>query len=332
VAIAEEKGERIVSAEEPSQLTTSEAPKLHPIRRLRELWRYREILANLTRKEVKVKYTSSVLGAAWAMLNPLLFLGVFWFIFGVVLPNHLPNFPIYILSSILAWNVYNGSLTLSARSVVENANLVKKVYFPREILPLASIGASLVDFVFQAIVLAVFLAILTYNPFGLNLVLLPLAFVALLLFTVALSLFVAALNVRYRDTQHLLNLALLMWFWLTPVVYQFAAIEDRIQHSRFGQGGLYAYLILNPMATIVAGFQRAIYRVVTPTVPAVKQVTAPDGHVHTIHYRQAVRALLDFSIGRQAELLAISCGISILLILFTWRRFFRQAGDFAEEL
>src|SRR5437588_7746499 len=111
------------------QVRTSEAPKLRLRDRLHELWSHREILLNLTRKEVKVKYTSSVLGAAWAMLNPLLFLAVFWFIFGVVLPNHLPNFPIYILSSILAWNVYNGSLTLAARSVVENANLVKKVYF-----------------------------------------------------------------------------------------------------------------------------------------------------------------------------------------------------------
>ena len=317
MAIAERKPERLISAEEPSQTTTSETPKLHPIRRLRELWRYREILANLTRKEVKVKYTSSVLGAAWSMLNPLLFLAVFWFIFGVVLPNGLPNFPIYILSSILAWNIFNGSLTLSARSVVENANLVKKVYFPREILPLASIGASLVDFLFQAAVLGIFLAILTYNPFGLNLLLLPLAFVALLLFTAALSLFVAALNVKYRDTQHLLNLALLMWFWLTPVVYQFSAIQGRIQDSRFGQSGLYAYLILNPMATVIAGFQRAIYKVVTP-IPA----SAGGPRV----------GLLDLSIGQQAELLGISCGISILLILLTWRYFFRQAGDFAEEL
>jgi ABC-2 type transport system permease protein len=314
-----EHEERIVAAEAAGDRKTSETPKLHPIQRLRELWRYREILANLTRKEVKVKYTSSVLGAAWAMLNPLLFLGVFWLIFGVILPNHLPNFPIYILSSILAWNVFNGSLTLSSRSIVENANLVKKVYFPREVLPLASIGASLVDFVFQAAVLGIFLAILTYNPFGLNLLLLPLAFIALLLFSIALSLFVAALNVKYRDTQHLLNLALLMWFWLTPIVYQFAAIQDRFQSTRFGRTGLYAYLVLNPMATIIAGFQRAVYKVVTPisTDPA-----APG----------PVRALLDFTVGQQAALLGISCGVSILLILFTWRRFFRQAGDFAEEL
>src|SRR6266498_704614 len=292
MALDEKVEERVITAEEPSKTTTSESPKLHPIRRLKELWRYREILGNLTRKEVKVKYTSSVLGAAWAMLNPLLFLLVFWLVFGVILPNGLPDFPIYILSGILAWNVFNGSLTGASRSIVENANLVKKVYFPREILPLASMGA--------------FLAILSHNPFGLNMVLLPLAFVALLLFSLSLSFLVAALNVKYRDTQHLLSLAMLMWFWLSPVIYPMAAIQDKFLHSRFLEGGLYAYLILNPMATILSGFQRAIYKVVTWTVTERKIVgPATNRHVKVLHHH--TRALLDFSIGKQAVFLSISC-------------------------
>ncbi|HEY7282131.1 MAG TPA: hypothetical protein VID47_11105, partial [Actinomycetota bacterium] len=114
--------------ESEPEVRTSENPKLHPIRRLRELWTYREILVNLTRKEVKVKYTSSVLGTAWSMLNPLMYLLVFTFVFEVVLKSGIPNFPIYLLSGLLAWNLFSGSLTLSARSVVDNANLVKKVY------------------------------------------------------------------------------------------------------------------------------------------------------------------------------------------------------------
>src|SRR6266571_7145658 len=207
-----ERPQRVSRLESEPDVKTSETPKLHPIRRLKELWSYREILANLTRKEVKVKYTSSVLGAAWSMLNPILALLVFWLVFGVVLPNtSAPDFPVYLLTGLLAWNLFGGSLTLSARSVVENANLVKKVAFPREILPLASIGASLVDFVLQAIVLAVFMAILQHAFFGVNFALFPLALLALLTFTAALSLWVGALNVRYRDVQHILNLALLMW-------------------------------------------------------------------------------------------------------------------------
>src|SRR5919206_207711 len=90
-----------------SEIKTSEALKLRPVRRLRELWAYREILANLTRKEVKVKYTSSVLGAAWSMLNPILALLVFWLVFGVVLPNtSAPDFPVYLLTGLLAWNLF----------------------------------------------------------------------------------------------------------------------------------------------------------------------------------------------------------------------------------
>jgi ABC-2 type transport system permease protein len=320
MAIAEKSGERAPAPEDVGKVSTSEGVRLRPIRRLRELWQYREILANLTRKEVKVKYTSSVLGAAWAMLNPLLFLLVFWLVFGLVLQNGLPQFPVYILSGILAWNLYSNALALSARSVVDNGNLVKKVYFPREILPLASIGAAMVDFVFQAIVLAIFLVVELHNPWGPNLLLLPLSIVALILFAVALALLVSALNVKYRDTQHLLNLALIMWFWLTPVVYPMAAMQDRIVRSRFGVPGLYAYLILNPMATVLAGFQRAVYKVVNPVVHNA------DGSTST------VRALLDFSVAKQALFLGISCGVSIVLILLSWRHFFRQSGDFAEEL
>ncbi|MFL5798805.1 MAG: ABC transporter permease [Actinomycetota bacterium] len=321
MAIAERRRQQRLAEERTAKVTTSEGQKLHPVSRLKELWQFREILANLTRKEVKVKYTSSVLGAAWAMLNPLLFLLVFWFVFGLVLKNGLPQFPVYILSGILAWNLYNSSLALSARSVVDNANLVKKVYFPREILPLSTIGVALVDFVFQAVVLVIFLLIEWHNPWGLNLVLLPLSIAALLLFVVALSFLVSALNVKYRDTQHLLNLALVMWFWLTPVVYPMATMQDRIVASRhFGVPWLYAYLILNPMATVLAGFQRAVYKVVTPVVHN------PDGTTTT------TRALLDFSIAKQAVFLGIVCALSVGLILLTWRHFFRQSGDFAEEL
>src|SRR5205823_15133683 len=146
---------------------------------------------------------------AWSMLNPILYLAVFSFVFSLVLRGGVPDFSVYLLSGILAWNLFGGSLTLSARSVVENANLVKKVAFPREILPLASIGASLVDFGLQAIILAVFMGILRHGFFGVNFALFPLAFVALMTFTAALALWVGALNVRYRDVQHVLNLALL---------------------------------------------------------------------------------------------------------------------------
>src|SRR5947207_2597098 len=207
---------------------TSEPPRFHLVGRIRELARTREILGNLVRKEVKVKYKSSVLGVAWSMLNPILYLAVFTLVFSVVLPASVPHFPVYLLSGLLAWNLFATSLGLASRSVVDNANLVTKVYFPREILPLASEGTALVDFVLQAAVLSLFMLGFRYSPGGVNLLLLPLSMFALLIFTAALALLVSALNVRYRDTQHLLNLALLAWFWVTPIVYPGAFVYEKL--------------------------------------------------------------------------------------------------------
>ena len=319
MAVSSKRPERTVRAGEvregpASTVKTSEAPRLHPLRRLRELWRYREILGNLTRKEVRLKYTSSVLGAAWSMLNPILYLAVFSFAFTVVLPSGVPDFPIYLLSGLLAWNLFSSSLSLAARSVVENGNLVKKVYFPREILPLASIGATLVDFALQAVVLIVFMAIFTYPFFGMNLLLLPLSMITLLIFAAALALWVAALNVRYRDTQHLLGLALLAWFWLTPIVYPFGFLQERIT-TLIGHWAFVGYLVLNPMATIIAGFQRSIYRFVDP-VPHPTEPTV----------------LINTTLGTLATRLGLVILGSLVLAVLFWRHYFRQAGDFAEEL
>lgn len=296
---------------------TSEPPRLRPVARVRELARDREILANLVRKEVKVKYKSSVLGAAWSMLNPILYLAVFSLVFSVVLKNGVPHFPIYLLSGLLAWNLFATSLGLGSRSVVDNANLVTKVYFPREILPFASIGAAGVDFVLQALVLLMFMAGFRYDFIGLNVLLLPLSLVALIAFTGALSLWVSALNVRYRDTQHLLNLALLTWFWITPVVYPSAAAYKALgEHAVWWK---FAYLA-NPMTAIVMGFQRALYRDVSPAVSS-----AAGAVTH-------VKVLAPVSVGWLAILLgAVTVGSLVLLVL-AWRTFFHLSGDFAEEL
>ncbi|MFN2544848.1 MAG: ABC transporter permease [Actinomycetota bacterium] len=304
----------VTDAHPELEVRTSEEARPNPWRRLKELYQHREILMNLVRKEIKVKYTSSVLGAAWSMLNPLLFLAVFTLVFGVVLQNKLPYFPVYLLSGILAWNMLSTSLSLSARSVVDNANLVKKVYLPREILPLASVGASLFDFMLQAIVLALFLAGLRYGVVGWNLLLLPLSLVALLLFTCALSLWVGALNVRYRDTQHLLNIGLLTWFWFTPIVYASGFLQERLQHQ--GEW-LWLLYLANPMGDIIFGFQRAIYG--KERCPA---------HITGTHPCQLVHA----GVAWEAMVIgAVAVGSVGLLYLF-WRQFFKLSGDFAEEL
>jgi ABC-2 type transport system permease protein len=300
--------EDLLAATSVAEIRTSEPPRFSPVRRLRELLSDREILGNLVRKEVKVKYKSSVLGAAWSMLNPVLYLAVFTLVFTVVLPNPVPFFPVYLLSGLLVWNLFASSTSLSSRSVVDNANLVTKVYFPREILPFASIGAAGVDFLLQALVLLLFMLAFRYGVLGLNLLLLPLSLVALLTFTAAVSLWVSALNVRYRDTQHLLNVALLAWFWLTPVVYPTALVWQKLE----GYGGwIQALYLANPMTPIVMGFQRALYGIVSPDG---NPVLAPVG------------------VGWLAALLGLVTLGSAVLLALAWRTFFHLSGDFAEEL
>jgi ABC-2 type transport system permease protein len=288
---------------------TSEEPKLRVRRRVRELAAHREVLLNLVRKELKVKYTASVLGAVWSLLNPVVFLAVFSFVVYVT-GNQMPHFPVYLLSGLLGWSLFSNSLSLGARSVVDNASLVKKVYFPREILPLASIGVTLVDFVLQSAVLLLFMLVTGYHVHLHALWMYPLSIVTLLVFTLAVTLWVAGLNVRYRDVQHLLNLGLLVWFWMTPIVYQGALVQRFLTNDR--PDTLWNLYLLNPLATIVFGFQRALYGVVTTT--------------------KGQCILPDVSVTWMAGMLMAVLAGSILLLAFTWRLFFHLSGDFAEEL
>jgi ABC-2 type transport system permease protein len=293
---------------------TSEEPKLRMLRRVRELAAHREILMNLVRKELKVKYTASVLGAIWSLLNPVVFLAVFSFVV-IVTGNQMPDYPVYLLSGLLAWNLFNNSLLQGARSVVDNASLVKKVYFPREILPLASIGVTMVDFVLQSAVLLLFMIATGYG-FHLQVIwMYPLAVATLLVFTLAATLWVAGLNVRYRDVQHLLNLGLLVWFWLTPIVYQGALVQRYLTGK---SEALWNLFLLNPLATIVFGFQRALYAKVS---------FLPDGDLRTAEF-----VLPDVSLRWMGGMLLLVLACSLLLLSYTWRLFFRLSGDFAEDL
>jgi len=276
--------------------------------RLRELWAYREILLNLVRKELKVKYTASVLGAVWSILNPIVFLAVFSFV-TKVLQNQIPDFPVFLLSGLLAWNLFSAALLQGSRSVIDNANLVKKVAFPREILPLSSIGVALVDFVLQSAVLMLFIFVSGHGLGAAALVLYPLSILTVLVFTVALVFWVSALNVRYRDVGHLLNLGLLVWFWMTPIVYQAGLVQSYFTDR--GTPGLWNLYLLNPLTPIVLGFQRALYG--SPV-------------------QDDVQVLPNVSVAWNAGVLGVVLVASAVLLFFTWRLFFRMSGDFAEEL
>jgi ABC-2 type transport system permease protein len=285
---------------------TSEPPRLRVRLRARELYGYREILWNLVRKELKVKYTASILGAVWSLLNPVVFLAVFTFV-NSVLKGGITNYAAFLLSGLLAWNLFSVSLSNGAQSVIGNANLVKKVYFPREILPLATVGVCLVDFVLQSLVLVVYF--IFFYGFQVNVLwLYPFAFVALLLVTVAITLFVSALNVRYRDVQHLIGLALLVWFWLTPIVYAAATVRANMLERTAGSV-LWKIYLLNPLSWVVMGFQRALY-----------------------HSGAGPMTPVPYTASQLAISLTIVSLLAAVAVYLSWRLYFAMSGDFAEEL
>jgi ABC-2 type transport system permease protein len=291
---------------------TSESPHLRVGERLRILVAHREILANLVRKELKVKYAASVLGAVWSLLNPLVYLAVFSFV-AKVLGAGIPKYPVYLLSGLLAWNLFSASMGSGARAVLDNANLVKKVAFAREILPLAAVGVGLVDFALQSAVLLLYIIVSGYGLHLPELALWPLAFVTLMVLTVALSLWFSALNVRYRDVGHLLNIALLVWFWATPIVYAEFQVQDLAEKQTWFGIPRLAFYLLNPMVDIVAGFHRALYGTVQPLV-------------------DQDPVLFTKSLGWVAGIVTTTLVVSLIGLRLAWGYFFNRSGDFAEEL
>ena len=238
--------------------TSSEIRVVEPHTRLTgrvlDLLRYRELLVNLVRKELKVRYKNSLLGFAWSMLNPALYLVIFYIVFTRFLGSNIEFFPIYLVSGLLAWNLWSASLGGSVASILGNASLVTKVYFPREILPLSTIGASLMHFFFQFVVLILALAVFRYSV-GLDaLLLIPMALIVELVLIVGVCLIVSVLNVYFRDVQHLLELVLLAWFWMTPIVYSVTVVQRPDM-----PGWVFRVYLLNPMTHIVLAFQRGIY-------------------------------------------------------------------------
>jgi len=298
------------AADRPTRVSTA---RVGLMQRVSEIWRYRELLVALTKTELKVKYKNSALGFVWSMLNPALYLVVFYVVFQLILGNGIPNFPIYLLSGLLIWNLFSTALAASTSSVVANAGLVRKVAFPREILPLASVGAALLHFFLQATVLILALVVFRYDVAFSYLPLLPVALFALLLFAAATGVFFAACNVRLRDTAHFVELALLAWFWVTPIVYPYGTVSAKMGSNAW----LY---LLNPVTDVVLTFQRAIYAQVAP-------VTLANG-------KPTVTEILPVGVDQWWYLwhLGLVIVISSALFLLALAFFGRAEGDFAEEL
>lgn len=210
------------------------------IKYIKELLEYKELLINLTFKDLKLKYRNSVLGFLWSFFNPILMLIVYNFAFKLILKVRVENFTVYLLAGLLPWTFFQAAMQVSTSSIVNNANLIRKVYFPREILPLSAILSSFINFLITLTVL--FLSLIIFKiKINFSILLLPLVLILLLLFTIGLSLILSSLNVLYRDISHFIEIIFMLWFYLTPVVYSITMIPEKYR----------VILLLNPMTLIL---------------------------------------------------------------------------------
>ena len=284
-----------------------------PWGRIVSVWSYRELLTSLIRRELKVKYKDSVFGFLWTLMNPLLYLAVFSFVFTVVLPTGAPRYGLLLLSGLLAFNLFSNGLRSATTSITGNGPLVQKVWFPREILPLAAIGSELVTFFFQGIILLLGLAVFGQAPEWTMIWLVVPALLAVVMIVTGLGLLLSGLNVYYRDVEHFLDLAVLTWFWLTPVVYMFDLVASALT-ERYGEGAE-RLAMLNPITPVVTTFQRVLYN---PT-----NFDAAD--------QEAFSYLLQPTSWYLQNLL-ISIAFGVIVLVAGYRVFTRVEGDLGEVL
>lgn len=305
--------------DERPKITRVVSAKSSVRQRLMEIWRSRELLVYLVRTEIKVKYKNSFLGLVWSMISPAMTLAVYTVVFGDFLKNGIPNFVIFLFSGLLLWNFFQTGVLTATGVIVNNAGLVKKVSFPREILALASIGTAGVFLFFQAVVMLIFMVGLQVVPSWPLLWLLVVAFVPTVVLSAGLGILLASVNVYMRDTQHLITVLVgAAWFWACPIVYSFqGAVAAGLQRNHVEW--LY---FANPLTPIVMTFQRVLYN----RMGTVLLTTSKPGH-------PAYEKLLP-SWPATTYLWADAAVLGGALILFYLAMvvFGRLAGNFAEEL
>jgi lipopolysaccharide transport system permease protein len=228
--------------------------------KLGELFAYRELLYFLMMRDIKVRYRQTLLGGLWAILQPFLTMVIFSIIFGRVakMPSDGIPYPIFSYAALVPWTFFANGLTLASNSVVSSSNLVKKIYFPRLAIPIASILARTVDFAFSFAVLIVLMFYYGLTP-TINIVWLPLLLLLAFVTSLGVSFWLSAMNVQYRDVKHTLPFLVQIWLFATPIVYP---------SSMLGEGWRIVYAV-NPMVGVVEGFRWALLGLDTAPGPMI---------------------------------------------------------------
>jgi ABC-2 type transport system permease protein len=269
---------------------------------LREILRRRELLVLLIRRDLKARYKDSALGFVWSLIRPLTQFAIYYLVVGQILSasRGIPDFAVFVFSGLTLYGLFSETIGGATSSIIANSGLIKKVQLPREIFPLASVGSGLFNFGIQLIVLIIASLLLGGLDLGWHLLYAPAAIVVVLLYATAFGIFLSAVNVFLRDVQYLIELALMVLMWASPIVYSWTMV-----HNLLGNSPLLEIYTDNPLTLAVLAFQRAFRAV------GIAGVEYP---AH-LEWRLLVAAV-----------------IAVILIVGAQRIFARLEGNFAQEL
>ena len=212
------------------------------------LYEYRELLKTSIKKDIRGRYKNSILGVFWSFLNPLLQLAVYAIVFPLIMKSDIPNYTVFVCCGLIPWTFFSTAISRTSFVMVENGNIIKKVYFPREILPISIVTSELVNFFISTIIILAF--VLAYGMgFTWYIVFYPLILIVQYVLLIGISLLVSSLTVYFRDLQHFIGILLQLLFYATPIVYGMDIIPVSFQWI----------LKLNPMSYIIDGYRSIFY-------------------------------------------------------------------------
>ncbi len=216
---------------------------------LRQIWNYRELFYFLTKRDIKVRYKQTVLGGLWAIIQPVFTMIVFTLFFGRLakIPSDGIPYPIFVYAGLLPWTYFANALSASGNSLVESANLITKIYFPRLIVPAAASLAGLVDFFIAILVLAAMMIYYQFLP-GFGILLFPFLVALTFLCAVGVGLWLSALNVQYRDIRYVIPFLIQLWLFVSPVIYPVSMLKEKYQWL----------LALNPMGGVIQAYRASL--------------------------------------------------------------------------
>lgn len=219
------------------------------MKHLKEIYDYREMIYSLVRQELRGRYKGSVLGFLWTFINPLLQLAVYTFVFSIIMPNGIEKFYLYLFVGLVPWLFFSGSMTGGSACIMTHKDMVKKIYFPREVMPISYVTSGFVNMLFSFIVI---IAVILVSGIGFNPVAwlyLPVIMIVEYIMALGGAMVTSALTVYFRDLEYILGILTMAWMYMTPIIYSIEMVPEKLR----------PLLNLNPMTPVIVAYRNILY-------------------------------------------------------------------------